>query len=182
MRRGDGCIAHRVALASCALLIVAGCASKPSPDAFENDYDDESKTWKEIETQLPLAPRDGDLAQFYVSPASPYRFNLDRKSLALGADGVYRYTLVAVSREGARNVSYEGIRCATREYKIYAIGRSDGTWIKARNAQWRPVVEVDNNRQHAELIKDYLCIDSRVPRNLASVNETLNKGPPPPLP
>ena len=175
MRRGR--VAFGVASALVALLLVAACASKPSPDAFENDYDDESKTWKEIETQLPAAPRDRDLVEFSVSAASPYRFSLDRKSIALGGDGVYRYTLVAVSREGARNVSYEGIRCATREYKIYALGRSDGMWVKPRNAQWRPVIEVDNNRQHAALIKDTLCIDSRVPQTLATVQDTLGKRP-----
>ena len=97
-----------------------------------------------------------------------------RRLLAQGL--VKRHAHSAPARQGM------GIRCATRENKIYAIGRSDGTWTKARNAQWRPVIEVDNNRQHAELIKDYLCIDSRVPRSLASVNETLSKGPRPPLP
>ncbi len=158
-----------IAMAFVAAVSSFGCSSTKPPSAFEQDFDDDTKTWKEIQTQLPAAPREEDLMGFGVSGASSYYFAIDRKSLAIGSDGVFRYTLVATSPQGARNVSYEGIRCATREKKIYAIGQSDGTWTKARNAAWARIVEVGNNRQHAALMKEYFCPDGTAQQKMSDV-------------
>ena len=68
-----------------------------------------------------------------------------------------RYTLVAVSQGGAKNISYEGIRCASFEKKIYALGREDGTWAPSRRNLWEPIVRSKVNRQHAALAQDYFC-------------------------
>ena len=140
-----------------AVVALAGCGAQKPPSAFEQDFDDETKPWVEIQTQLPPAPRDGDLATFGVSGATQFRFGIDRTTLAIGTDGVIRYVLVATSPQGARNVSYEGIRCESEEKKIYATGRSDGTWIRARNAAWTRIEEIGLNRQHAALMKEYFC-------------------------
>ena len=43
-----------------------------------------------------------------------------RTSLTVGTDGVVRYTVVVTSPAGARNVNYEGIRCDTYEWRLYA--------------------------------------------------------------
>lgn len=152
-------------------LMLAACGSANTRP--ESDLDNDTKNWKEIEGLLPAAPQPSDLASFYVSPASSYRFSIDRKSLSAGADGVVRYTLVSVSDQGARNVSYEGIRCETREKKLYAIGRSDGTWAKSRNAQWEPIGEANANRQHAALIKDVICPEGIAPQEVKPILERL---------
>ena len=149
--------------------LLFACSSPKPPSAFEQDFDDDTKTWKEIQTQLPPAPRDEDLMGFSVSGASSYYFAVDRKSLAVGSDGVFRYTLVATSAQGARNVSYEGIRCQTGEKKIYAIGQRDGSWVKARNAAWSKIEEVGINRQHAALMKEYFCPDGSAQQKLSDV-------------
>jgi CNP1-like family len=142
-----------------ATLVVAGCASEKPPSAFEEAFNDDAKEWKEVETQLPAQPGPGSLMQFAVSGATSYRFSIDVKTLSIGTDGVFRFTLVATSPSGARNVTYEGIRCETHEKKLYAIGRSDGSWTRSRVANWTPIEEVGNNRQHAALEKDILCPD-----------------------
>ena len=150
-------------------VVLFGCSSTKPPSAFEQDFDDDTKTWKEVQTQLPAAPRDEDLIGFSVSGASAYYFAVDRKALSIGSDGVFRYTLVATSAQGARNVSYEGIRCETVEKKIYAIGQRDGGWVKSRNSAWSRIEEVGNNRQHAALMKEYFCPDGSAQQKLSDV-------------
>lgn len=169
-----------ICLANLAFLAVLlfGCSSAKPPSAFEQDFDDDTKTWKEIGIQLPPAPRDQDLMGFSVSGASSYYFAVDRKALAIGSDGVFRYTLVATSPQGARNVSYEGIRCQTQEEKTYAIGRTDGSWVKSRNTGWSKIEEVGNNRQHAALMKEYFCPDGSAQQKLSDVLDRFKRRPP----
>ncbi len=145
----------------CALGIgaLAACAAPKPPSAFEEAFDDETRPWQEVETQMPAKPMDADIVPFQVSGGTDYRFGIDARSLSIGTDGVYRYTLVATSRQGARNVSYEGIRCETAQKKVYAIGRSDGTWTKSRSAAWQPIADVGINRQDAALLREYFCPD-----------------------
>ncbi len=152
------------------LTLLAACTTPPPPSAFEEAFDDDTKPWQEIQTQMPAAPRDADLVDFQVSGATQYRFAIDAKSLDIGSDGVFRYTLVATSPQGVRNVSYEGIRCATSEKKIYAIGRSDGTWSRSRSAEWRHIDEKTGlNRQDAALENEYFCPDGYAARDRAQV-------------
>jgi len=117
----------------------------------------EAKNWEELEVPPPPAPKAENLQPFYVGPTATQTFAIDTKSLAIGKDGVIRYTLVAVSQGGAKNVSYEGIRCATFEKKIYALGREDGSWAPSRRNQWEGIVRSKVNRQHAALAQDYFC-------------------------
>lgn len=42
----------------------------------------------------------------------------------MGSDGIVRYVLVARSSAGTESVSFEGMRCATREVRIYAAQRA----------------------------------------------------------
>ena len=151
------------------LAVLASCADVKPPSAFEQAFDDDTKPWQEIQTQLPAAPQDANLVYFAVSAGTPYRFAVDATSLAIGSDGVFRYVLVATSPQGARNVSYEGIRCESHERKIYAIGRTDGSWARSRAAAWLPIEDVSSNRQHAALMKEYFCPDDYPARNPAEV-------------
>ena len=155
------------------LVLLTGCSPPKPPSTFEQDFENDAKNWKEIQTQLPPAPREQDLMGFSVSGASSYSFAVDRKALSIGSDGVFRYTLVATSPEGVRNVSYEGIRCQTREKKLYAIGQRDGSWVRSRNTAWSKIQEVGNNRQQAALMKDYFCPDGSAQQRLSDVLDRL---------
>lgn len=129
---------------------------------FRNLDDPDEPKWQEQEAPLPSFPRDEDLIEFYVSATTTNRFFVDGATLNPGADGVVRYSLVVRTAGGATNVSYEGLRCATLEYRLYATGRRDGTWVAARNGNWKDVTNAASNRQQAALSRDYLC-PSRVP-------------------
>lgn len=123
---------------------------------FQFDFK-EPQAWKEQKVDLPAYPKAADLLPFFVSAATDNRFFVDAQSISVGQDGVVRYTLVVKAAGGALNVSYEGMRCATEQVKLYAFGRDDGTWFKARNPQWRPIVYKDRNRQHHVLYDDFFC-------------------------
>lgn len=148
-----------------AVLLAAVLPAAFSQSQFEEEFDDPNKAWEEIAIQLPAAPQAANLLEFYVSPTATQTFALDAKSLAVGKDGVVRYTLVTVSRGGAKNISYEGIRCASFEHKIYAFGRDDGSWSRSRRDQWEPIVRSKVNRQHAALALDYFCSNLTVVGN-----------------
>jgi hypothetical protein len=122
---------------------------------FEEDY--EKQTWQEIAVQLPAAPQKESLIPFYVSAATDNKFFVDPGTLTVGVDGVVRYVLVVLTSGGARNVSYEAMRCETRERRIYASGRIDGTWSKSRSNEWEPIREAVANRHYAALFIEYFC-------------------------
>jgi hypothetical protein len=130
----------------------SACAQAP-PD--RDDFD--SKPWEDQKALLPAYPKQENLAPIYVSSATTFDFFVDPASVSVGKDGVVRYTLIARSPSAAMNVSYEGIRCQTYERKLYALGRSDGTWSKARDPKWAPIGNNQANRQHAVLAGDFFC-------------------------
>jgi hypothetical protein len=124
---------------------------------FESDFDDERKQWKEIEAQLPAYPRAENLLAIDGGGASPHKFFLDAPSIAVGEDGVVRYSLVVKTAGGATNVTFEGMRCDMQQLKIYAIGRAHGGWTRARNPEWRRIESREYNRHHNMLYADVLC-------------------------
>lgn len=141
---------------------------------FEEDY--EQKTWQELQLQFPPVPRNEALLPFFVSAASDNNFAVDAASLTVGEDGVVRYVLVVETAGGARNVSYEGIRCLTKERRIYALGRRDGTWSKSRNEDWVEIRDVAANRQHAALFLEYFCPGGVIVRNAGEAKDALRAG------
>jgi hypothetical protein len=143
-------------LLAAAIVLLAGSAAH-AQSRFEEEFDDKEKPWQEVAVQLPAAPKTENLLPFYVSATTTHSFAIDPRSLTVGADGVIRYTLVTRSQEGVANVSYEGIRCQSFEKKLYAIGRTDGTWSRSRRDQWERIIGNAANRQHAALAKDYFC-------------------------
>jgi hypothetical protein len=146
---------------------------------FEADYDDEKKAWKEIETQIPPYPKSENLILFETAPAG-HQFFVDAPSISVGTDGVVRYTLLVKTAGGALNVSYEGIRCETREQKYYAIGRPGGGWTRARDPAWRYIEAQQYNRHHGVLFGDYFCDGRATVADARKVIDALKYGSPHP--
>ena len=113
--------------------------------------------WTEIQAQLPEYPKTENYLPFKASATTPFDFYVDAKSINAGNDGVMRYSLIAKSSTGALNVSFEGIRCSQREYRIYAFGRADNTWSEARGSRWQPIPMDARNTQRTVLYNDFLC-------------------------
>lgn len=117
----------------------------------------EEKPKKEWKVEFPAFPQEDDLLPFYVSPIQTQRFFIDAKSLAVGEDEV-RYTLVGISSGGAKNITYEGLKCDGGLYRRYALGRYDGVWTPSRRSDWQDIHFQDANRPQASLALDYFCM------------------------
>jgi len=165
-----------VAAARKALVMIMAAAIPTAGWSLGSDRDFEDKPWTEVEAKLPPFPQAEHLLPFYVSATTDNKFFIDGQSLAVGSDGVVRFTLVIVSPAGAENISYEGIRCATAEQRVYAFGRSDKTWSKARRDQWTTIKNNALNRHHAELHAEYFCTVGVVLRDAEDVRKALQRG------
>lgn len=161
-------------LRSSLLLSVLALSASSALADFEEDY--ESKGWKELEVQLPNAPKPENLLPFYVSAATENKFFVDGATLTVGSDGVVRYVLLVQSPQGGRNVTFEGMRCETRERRMYASGRLDGTWSKARKNEWDKIQDVSTNRHHAALFLEYFCPFGIPVRDAAEARKALVRG------
>jgi hypothetical protein len=134
--------------------LISGLPKLAFSASFDNELDE--KPWQELETQLPEFPESENLIPFEADSISGARFLIDEKSISVGSDGVIRYALVAISSTGAQNISFEGMRCATGERRVYAFGRSDKTWSRARSSAWTSRAGGSNSHRVA-LFSDYFC-------------------------
>ncbi len=124
--------------------------------SFERNVNDDGR-WSEVQAPLPQYPKAENYLPLKVSASTPFDFFVDAKSVSVGKDGVVRYSLIAKSASGALNLSFEGIRCSERQYRIYALGRSDNTWSEARGSRWQPIPADARNAQRAVLYSVFFC-------------------------
>jgi CNP1-like family protein len=160
------------------LLGLGSCArDQPQQGYFDQQFDNDEKPWSEIESQLPPYPKPENLLPFDVSSAIASSYFVDATSISVGNDGVVRYSLVVKSPQAAETVSYEGMRCETREQKLYAFGRRDNTWARNRNAKWE---YIEGNKRQTEhrlvLYRQFFCADNIIVRNEAEAVRALKDG------
>ncbi len=144
-----------------AAAIATGAAAQiPDPQVKQNNSPAEEEPWQELkDVEPPAFPKQENLREFYVSPVNTNSHFIDTSTLIVGSDRIVRYVLVVVTSGGATNVSFEGINCDNRRWKLYATGRHDGTWVKSRAArdEWRPIEYKSVNRHHSALNRDFFC-------------------------
>lgn len=128
-------------------------------DKKYGEYYEEEKKWVEQEAGLPDYPNAQNLIEFDAGAATSNRYYVDGSTLSIGKDGVVRYVAVVKASGGASNVNFEGIRCGSRERKLYATGRSDNVWGKSRAQKWQ---SIRPGSYQAVLYKEYFC-----PRSIA---------------
>ncbi|MGH8686088.1 MAG: CNP1-like family protein [Burkholderiales bacterium] len=137
--------------------LLGGCAAPAANDQSDWEREREETSLRNVDVAPPAFPRERDLISFSVSAASDFKFFIDGASIAPAADGVVRYVLEARSRQGARTVNFEGIRCQSGEYRIYATGTDAGEWIR-RPSPWRQIkAGNDADRWHEALAIEYFC-------------------------
>ncbi len=170
MRRADGA---RCAAIAAALLAFALPAAAQGGSSVRDEGTQEKRA--EAEAVPPEFPKPGNLVEFYVSAGATNHFFVDATTLNPGTDGVVRYVLVVKTPGGATNVSFEGIRCSSGEYRIFSVGTGDGKWLKARD-DWRPIREERVNRYRAALASDYFCPDGIAIRSADEGRRALRRG------
>ena len=155
--------------------LALGCIAQPAAAQRKALFEEAAPVeWKEAELRLPAYPSSADLIPVDVRSPTSTRFFIDARSLSLAEDGVIRYTLVVRGAGGAENVSFEGIRCATAERRLYALGRA-GEWVPARSDAWRLIEDNAFNRQHAVLAKEYFCPPGAARPSLPEILDLLRK-------
>ena len=98
-----------------------------------------------------------NLVDLPVDTLGGQRIAIDASSLAIDRERVVRYTLVVTGSGGARNVSYEAMRCDTQERQILALGRPDGSWGPVADAPWRRIDRRDSASRHPAAVHERLC-------------------------
>lgn len=160
-----------------ALSLLPAAPTMAQWEGWDYNFDREITPWAEMQGQLPAYPADQNLIPLDVGAASAHRFFVDAASVSAGSDGVVRYTLVIRTAGGSTNISFEGIRCESREQKYYAIGRSDKTWVRARNPQWRPIAYREVNAQHLTLYNEFMCRGKLMMESAEQIVQALRRGP-----
>lgn len=135
-------------------LALAACGHPGPKSDWERQHEDRLPPTEEA-APLPPYPEREQLIEFFVAATSEFRFFIDAASLGVGAGGIVRYVLVARSPTGVENVSFEGMRCATSEVRLYAVGR-DGRW-SGKPGEWRTIAPRSVQRWHNALHREYFC-------------------------
>lgn len=115
------------------------------------------KKWKESKIALPPYPDDRNLLPVPMSPTDTLKIFIDEKSISRAPDFVARFSLVVQSPSGARSVFYEGLRCETRQYKTYAIGTENRSFMPVSDPQWRTIPRTEINAFRDNLYRNYIC-------------------------
>ncbi|MDR0458631.1 MAG: CNP1-like family protein [Burkholderiaceae bacterium] len=135
--------AFTAALVAAALL--AGCAGDSgSAQRAGIDLDNPDKDQSHWVEDAPPAPPAYDLKRL-IDVATPrgssVKVGIDPKTITINpASGVVRYVVVARGMS-AVNAMYEGIRCSTGQFRIYARQVKGQPWEKADDSAWRGMDE-----------------------------------------
>jgi len=123
----------------------------------------------------PAFPTSKTLLPVEVQASSAFRYFIDGATLSVDLKtGIVRYTLVARSPSGVDNVTYEAIRCATAEYRVYYLGHPDGTW-GGRPAGWG-LISQSRQVYYGRLYRDYFCPQSNPIRDADEGRLALRQG------
>ncbi|MEO8653068.1 MAG: CNP1-like family protein [Ramlibacter sp.] len=143
------------------LLLAGSCAVHAQLGPTDPD-------WKEAEAPPAPPVRTTGLIPLDI-PRTALHFGVDPASVTLDQDGVVRYVVVATSDSGAVNAMYEGIRCATGDFKVYARHNPGSGWTVARDTPWRPLSEPSVSRHTILIARTGVCIGQGPNRSASQI-------------
>lgn len=152
---------------------LASCAPTIPPPASE------TAAWREQAVSLPDYPKDEDLLDARLGrPTQGYRYLIDGRSLSVGQDGVIRYTVVLAASGGTRTVRHEGLRCATREARLYGYGTGGQRLQAAGSSAWEPLASRGPDAYRSDLADFYFCTFQGYPKDVDVIRSRLASGQP----
>jgi hypothetical protein len=152
---------------------LAGTAGESSAGLFGPAEDEKTV---EPEVSLPAYPRDENLIAFHVRAADPNQYFVDAASLAVAPDGMVLVAVLVRSPQGATTLRFEGLRCASGQRKVYAIGGPDRTWSKPRTVEWAPIGSGASGLHERVLAREYLCPNGIGIRTVSEGLRALRRG------
>ena len=124
--------------------------------------------WREAEAPPAPAFRLEGLIPLEI-PGSALRFGVDPSTVALGQDGIVRYVVIATSASGVVNALYEGIRCGTGEFKVYARHNPSGGWKAAKDSPWRALQDQPASRHTLVIARTGACMGHGANRSASQI-------------
>jgi hypothetical protein len=146
---------QRLAGACVVAALVVGLQTPAAAQGIVEDPD-----WKELEVPPPPSFDKDNLVKLDMPPYVTLKFGIDPATLAITSDGVVRYVVVTTNSTGSVGAMYEGIRCASGEFKTYARFSSAGQWSALKDPKWRPLNDNNTSRHALALARNGAC-DSR---------------------
>lgn len=163
-------VLHRIL----ALALTLGLIASP---AFAEKYgpDDEAETLEamrpkqEMEVALPPFPQSKDLITVDTGPTSRQHFEIDAKTLTIVDDNIVRYSVVATSSSGSKNIGFEAINCTYGTLRHYAYGTADGKWVRATGDKWQRISSMSRNQLHYTLAEFFFCQGATVAGSVSDI-------------
>lgn len=125
--------------------------------------------WIENETEVLAPPAPDNLVAVRLDSLPPgFRLYVDRSRIDVDPrDRVVRLWLWMRTSAGSESGTFEGFRCESQEYKVYAYANPTREPVvrKAPRAVWRTVSRKGSGQYRTELMRDHFC-------SIGSVNPT----------
>ena len=127
----------------------------------EDDFKVIEKSWEESTARIPPLPAEKNWQEIRIDalPKGQHLY-LDLSSLYIDKkDWVVRYWLLVRSDAGAFNATFEGMRCVTKEFVIYAYGVKDRepSVRQIKQPKWKKVGHRRQFNFRDELRADVFC-------------------------
>jgi len=148
---------------------------KPAHPSKERVYAPD--LWREDSIELPPLSSADAYNEVQVSNMGRSILKVDPSSVRVGNDGVVRFIYAIVSSSGIANIFYEGYRCETSEYKLYATSSEfDKPWSVLRKAIWRAIVPQGHINYRDDLRRYYICPWGGGAQTVSKMSGALKKG------
>lgn len=132
--------------------------------------------WREADAPPPPPLRTSGLIELDIRTGD-LRFGIDPASIAVGADGIVRYVVVARSAGGVVNGIYEGVHCKTAQAKVYARHNPDSGWAAVADAKWKPLHDAPHSRYSLPIARGGVCQGHAPNRNATQIVRDLKASP-----
>ena len=134
--------------------------------------------WKEDTPPPPPAYNVNRLIEIEMPRTSAIKMGVDPDTIRVNVEtGIVRYVVVARGTS-AVNASYEGIRCATGEYRFYARQVQGEPWTDADDSEWKSVRDQSGVvvRHPYQLARGGMCIGTAVRASVPEIVRELRTG------
>lgn len=158
------------------VLAAALCVSAASAQAqYAND---DLADWTEGTVPPPPAYSVSGLVDIEMPRGSSVKMGVDPKTIVLDqSKGIVRYVVVARG-PSAVNATYEGIRCSTGEFRIYARQVQGGEWTPNSESDWKTMMGQNSImvRHPLQLARGGMCMGSTLRQNAKDIVRELQSG------
>ncbi|HNE60564.1 MAG TPA: CNP1-like family protein [Ottowia sp.] len=165
----------RRAWLACLLAACAGLFSAPGAAQYA---DLDRADWQEDPVPPPPAYSLERLLEIDMPKTASVRMGIDPQTLSVNhQSGVVRYVVVARGTS-AVNASYEGIRCTTGEFRVYARQVQGGEWTPSTDSGWKSMRGQSSVLvQHPlRLARDGLCLGPSARQTVSEMVRELKTG------